>query len=174
MGKPLYSSFKAFIFMSRLFIISVLFLCQGLFSSGVLPHATAPDFIDPTGTYTLTGKVKKNRVMGHSGELRVSLLDSSRVAISFYINKGYPDYASGAMTDTLKYNEDMARYTPSCDSTCTIIFWFSSRTAEIRGLYTNPHSSCGFASGVMTAAIFEKTSEEKPVIQDLSARGNMH
>jgi hypothetical protein len=99
------------------------------------------------------------------------LLDSSRVAISFYINKGYPNYEAGSMIDTLIYNEDIARYTPSCDSTCTIIFWFSDKTMELRGLYSNPHSSCGFATGVMTAAIFAKTSREKPVIQDLSAHG---
>jgi hypothetical protein len=159
--------------MKRLFIIPILLLCQGLLCGGAAPHLRVPDFIDPTGTYTLTGTVKKNHVVGHSGELRVVLLDSDRVAISFYMNKGYPNYESGSFTDTLKYNEDMARYTPSCDSACTIIFWFSAKAMELRGLYTNPHTSCGFATGVMTAAVFQKTSWDKPVIQDLSAHGVM-
>jgi len=161
--------------MKRLFIIPALLLCQTLLPGGVVPsHPHGPrvtDFIDPTGTYTLTGTIKKHRVMGHSGELRVQLLDSSRVAIAFYINKGYPNYESGSFTDTLKYNDDIARYTPACDSDCTIIFWFADKSMELRGLYKDPHTSCGFAVGVMTAAIFQKTSWEKPVIQDLSAHG---
>jgi len=157
--------------MRRLFIIPILFLCQGLLCGVTAQDFIGSSFVDPTGTYTLTGTVRKNRVMGHSGEVRVVLLDSSRVAISFYINKGYPNYEAGSMIDTLKYNEDIARYTPSCDSTCTIIFWFTDKTMELRGLYSNPHSGCGFATGVMTAAIFIKTSRDKPVIQDLSAHG---
>jgi hypothetical protein len=152
----------------RLFIFPILLLCQGLLCSGV-----TTDFIDPTGTYTLTGSVKKNHVVGHSGELRVELLDSGRVAISFYINKGYPNYESGSLIDTLDYDGDVARYKPSCDSTCTIIFRFYPKTVELMGLYSNPHSSCGFATGVMTAAVFAKTSWDKPVIQDLSAHGNV-
>ncbi|MDO6433697.1 hypothetical protein Q4E93_24005 [Flavitalea sp. BT771] len=157
--------------MRRLFIIPILFLSQGLLFGAAAQDLTGSGFVNPTGTYTLTGTVRKNRVMGHSGEVRVVLLDSSRVAISFYINKGYPNYEAGSMIDTLKYNEDMARYTPSCDSTCTMIFWFSDKAMELRGLYSNPNSSCGFANGVMTAAIFIKTSRDKPVIQDLSAHG---
>lgn len=157
--------------MKRLFIIPALLLCQGLLCGGVVPKHRVPDFIDPTGTYTLTGTVKRNHVVGHSGEVRVQLLDSERVAISFYMNKGYPNYESGSLIDTLKYNEDMARYTPSCDSDCTIIFWFSEKEMELRGLYSNPRTSCGMATGVMTAAIFEKTSWARPIIQDLSAHG---
>ena len=155
--------------MSRLFIFPVLLLCQGLLSSGV-----STNFIDPTGTYTLTGTVRKHHMVGHSGELRVELLDSGRIAVSFYINKGYPNYESGSLIDTLLYDENVARYKPPGDSTCTIIFRFAAKTVELLGLYSNPHCSCGFAKGVMTAAIFDKTSWDKPVIQDLSAHGNVH
>ncbi len=154
--------------MKRLFIIPILSLCLGLLYSGASIH----DFIDPTGTYTLQGKVKNNRVMGHSGELRVQLLSSYRIAVAFYINKGYPNYESGSLIDTLDYVEDIARYT--CDSSCTIIFRFYPRTMELMGLYSNPHSPCGFANGVMTPAVFAKTSWDRPVIQDLSAHGTVH
>jgi len=157
--------------MKRLFIIPALVLCILTFCGGAVPSKRIPAFIDPTGTYTLTGKVKRNRVVGHSGEMRVELLDSGRVAISFYMNKGYPNYESGSFIDTLTYDEDMARYSPSCDSTCTMIFWFTDKSMELRGLYTDPKSSCGFVSGVMRAAIFEKTSGDRPIIQDLSAHG---
>ena len=155
--------------MRRLFIIPIALLCQALLCSGV-----TREFIDPTGTYTLTGHVRKNQVKGHSGEIRVELLDSSRVAISCYINKGYPNYEAGSIIDTVAYDENVARYQPSCDSTCTIIFHFYPKTVELLGLYSNPRTSCGFASGVMTAAVFEKTSWDRPVIQDLSAHGIVH
>jgi hypothetical protein len=155
--------------MKCLFIIPVVILCQSVLCSGI-----APEFIDPTGTYTLTGTVKKHRLIGHSGEIRVEMLDSARIAISVYINKGYPNYEAGSLIDTLPYDENIARYHPSHDSTCTIIFHFYPKTVEILGLYDDPHSSCGFAKGVMTSATFGKTSGDKPVIQDLSAHGSVH
>jgi hypothetical protein len=155
--------------MKRLFIIPAVILCQGLLSSGI-----APQFINPTGTYTLTGKVKNHHVLGHSGEIRVEMLDSGRIALSVYINKGYPNYEAGSLMDTLPYDENVARYHPSRDSTCTIIFHFYPKTVEILGLYDDPHSACGFTAGVMAAAIFDKTSADKPVIQDLSAHGIAH
>src|SRR5882757_915084 len=133
--------------MKRLFILPAVLLCQSFLSGGVVP-----DFINPTGTYRLAGNVKKNHVLGHSGELRAELLDSSKIAISFSINKGYPNYESGSMTDTLFYDENMARYTPACDSSCTIIFWFTPNAVELKELFTaDPHSGCGFAKGVMAA-----------------------
>jgi hypothetical protein len=155
--------------MERLLTLPVVLLCQALLCGGV-----APEFINPTGTYTLAGHVRKNHVLGHSGEIRVELLDSQRIAISCYINKGYPNYESGSLIDTIAYEVNVARYHPSCDSTCTLIFHFYPKNVELLGLYDNPHSSCGFAMGVMTAAVFEKTSEDRPVIQDLSAHGNLH
>lgn len=155
--------------MRRLFIIPTVLLCHALLCSGV-----TPEFINPTGTYTLAGQVKRNQVIGHSGEIRVELLDSDRIAIACYINKGYPNYEAGSIVDTIPYDENVARYHPSCDSTCTIIFRFYPKTVELMGLYSDPHSSCGFATGVMTAAVFAKTSWDRPVIQDLSAHGIVH
>ncbi|HVU55309.1 MAG TPA: hypothetical protein VHD83_09650 [Puia sp.] len=162
--------------MRRLLIIPVVLLCQGLLCSGVTPQfsSVAPEFINPTGTYTLTGHVRRNHVVGHSGEIRVELLDSGRIAIACYFNRGYPNYEAGSIIDTLPYDENLARYHPSCDSTCTIIFRFYPRTVELMGLYDNPRASCGFATGVIAAAVYEKTSWDRPVIQDLSAHGNVH
>jgi len=142
-----------------------------LLSSIFTNHGPLREAIDPTGTYTLTGTVKKNKVIGHSGEIRVLLLSENRAAFCFYINRGYPGYESGALVDTLVYDENMMRYSPSADTACTIIFRFTNRTAEIMQIYTNPHSSCGFSTGVMTPLLFQKTSTAKPVIQDLSAHG---
>ena len=60
-----------------------------LLISGSLPVGS-PDFINPTGIYLLKGEVKNNKIIGHSGELRVRLLDSITVAICLYLSKGYP------------------------------------------------------------------------------------
>jgi hypothetical protein len=129
-------------------------------------------FIDPTGTYILKGQTEKNKTIGHSGEIRVKLLDQDRVAICFYINKGYPGYESGAFVDTLEYNiNNEVVYTPCRDTDSQFLFYFSAFSAETMQVYSNPGASCGFAPGVMASAFFKKCSSEIPIIQDLSARG---
>jgi hypothetical protein len=155
--------------MRSLFVLSAAFLIQ-LFS----PDHSLPRFIDPTGTYVLMGTIKKNRITGHSGEIRVQLLDRERIALCFYINKGYPGYESGSFIDTLAYVDSSSRYSPTTDSNCAILFYFHHKTVEIMELYADPLSGCGFPNGVLIAAIFDKTSADRPVIQDLSARGITH
>jgi len=131
----------------------------------------APDFLDPTGTYILKGTIERNRIMGHSGEIRVKLLDPGQVAMSFYINKGYPGYESGAFTDTLVYNNlNQALYSPPGDRACTIYFCFQPYKAETMQFYKDSCTGCGFGKDVLAAAIFKKLSSEPPVIQDLSGR----
>ncbi len=60
--------------MRRLLFIPLMVL------SGFVPGKTS-SFLNPTGTYILKGKVKNNRVTGHSGELRVRLLDDHKIAL---------------------------------------------------------------------------------------------
>jgi hypothetical protein len=132
--------------------------------------ATFNDFVDPTGTYILKGSVAKNRVMGHSGEIRVKLLDPGRVAVSFYINRGYPDYEAGSFTDTLPYTTNQARWTPSEDPGYTVVFSFKPRAAETIQLFSGNEARSDFADGVMVSAVFLKYSDAAPIIQDLSAR----
>jgi hypothetical protein len=150
--------------MRSLFIIFAMVTGQFLFSD-----ESVTKFIDPTGTYTLVGKVKKNLVVSHSGEIRVRLLDSGKLAICFYMNKGYPGYQSGSFIDTLPYIENAARYTPPTDTNCTIVFQFTLRAVETMALYNAPQCNCGLGAGVITAAIFDKSSGDKPIIQDLAA-----
>lgn len=134
------------------------------------PGGDTGEVLDPTGTYILKGTVVKHHIMGHSGEIRVKLLDDGKVAICFYINKGYPDYQSGSLIDTLPYADNQVKYTPA-NSDCSILFCFSLHKVETQQLFMNPRSGCGFSQGVMTSAFFEKMSSEKPVIQDLSQHG---
>ena len=151
--------------MKSLFILSLVLLTRPLPPGNM-------DFIDPTGTYTLTGIVKNNRVTSHSGELRVRLLDRHKAAICFYINKGYPGYESGAFLDTLQYEDNRLTYTPAQDTTCSVVFDFLPRAVEVIRIVSDPLCGCGFGPGVFAPATFGKSSNAIPVIQDLSAHGS--
>ena len=142
-----------------------LFLISGICSPADL------SFIDPTGTYILKGETRGNNIIGNSGELRVLLLDSQTVAISLYLNKGYPGYESGSLLDTLHYDNNKVVYTPGIDSSCAIYFLFDRKSVELFRTLTDPHSDCGFRPGVLKAAVYEKISSDIPVIQDLSKHG---
>jgi hypothetical protein len=146
-------------------------LLNGPLPSGALP-GHSPAFINPTGTYILKGEIKNSKIISHYGELRARLLDSSTVALCFYLNKGYPGYESGSLVDTLPYEDNRAIYNPAGDSSCVIYFVFDPRSAAITKALTDPHSGCGFRPGIIIPAVFEKTSEDIPVIQDLSLHGS--
>jgi hypothetical protein len=150
--------------MRNLFFMSLVLL------SGV-PSTGDQVFVDPTGTYILKGETRNNTIVGNSGELRARLLDSQTVAISLYLNKGYPGYESGALMDTLHYEDNKVVYTPGTDSSCSIYFAFGRKSVEIFQTLTDPHSDCGFRPGVLKAAVYEKISSDIPVIQDLSGHG---
>jgi hypothetical protein len=147
--------------MKNIFFVSLLFLSESL-------RTANPAFINPTGTYLLKGDVKNSKIVGHYGEMRVRLLDTGTIALCFYLNKGYPNYESGSLVDTLHYEENRAIYRPASDSSCAIHFAFELRSVAISQALSDPHSGCGFGPGVIIPAIFEKTSSEIPVIQDLS------
>ena len=149
---------------------NIFFLSLLLLSGGPPPDRTA--FVNPTGTYLQKGEVKKGRIVGHYGELRIRLLDTGTVALSFYVNKGYPNYEFGSLMDTLRYENNRAIYKPANDSSCAIYFSFELRSATISQVLTDPHSGCGFSPGVIIPAIFEKTSSDIPVIQDQSPHGS--
>lgn len=129
-------------------------------------------FVDPTGTYTLKGDIARHRIIGHSGEIRVKLLGSGKVAVSFYINKGYPDYSAGSFTDTLSYKQNVARWTPTDHPDYTILISFSPKEAETMQLFDGEEPRSSFGQNVMVSAVFEKSSSEVPVIQDLSVHGS--
>jgi hypothetical protein len=135
------------------------------------PRRYSPSFINPTGTYILKGEVKKNRIVGHYGELRVRLLDEETAAFCFYINNGYPDYASVALMDTLKYEDNRIYYQSGRDSSCSLVLSFDVHNVELIEISNDPQTGCGYGRGVLTPAIFDKSSSEVPVIQDLSRQG---
>lgn len=141
------------------------------FLSLLLPGLLAPDskpiFIDPTGTYILKGQVKDNKVISHSGEIRVKLLRPELLTLCFHIDKGYPGYESGSFLDTLDYEDNQAAFM-SKDSGCILRFYFRRNGVELVHIFSQAGSDCGFAPGVLLGAFFTKTSSGVPVIQDLS------
>lgn len=154
--------------MRSLSLFSILLICAPL-RVHVLP--SSPTFIDPTGTYILKGVVIKNNITGHFGELRIRLLDKQTAAFCFYLNSGYPDFVSGALMDTLKYDDNRILYRPVNDSSCFLILTFNLRKVDLMEVFSDPHSGCGFAPGVVAPVTFDKISSEVPVIQDLSTKG---
>lgn len=128
----------------------------------------SPSFIDPTGTYILKGEVKKNRIVGHYGELRVRLLDSGTAAFCFYLNNGYPNYAAFSLLDTLKYEENRMLYRITKDSSCSLILLFNLHEVELIEVVGNPENLSGCGMDVLIPATFDKKSSEVPIIQDLS------
>jgi|KBSMisStaDraftv2_1062788.scaffolds.fasta_scaffold828940_1 hypothetical protein len=149
---------------------SLLFLCL-LPLSGFVPGKLFSS-IDPTGTYRLKGVVKNNRTVGHSGELRVRLLDEHTVAMCFYINAGYPGYRSGALLDTLVYEDGRAEYHPGKDTSCEILFYFEPLRVKLMQVMSDPGSGCGFPPGVFAPVVFPKVSSETPIIQSLEGHGS--
>src|ERR1700735_4124990 len=147
--------------MRSLFYLPLLLLSGSLFSD----HQV---FIDPTGTSLLKGEVKKNKIVGHSGEFRVRLLNANTVAMCLYLNKGEPGYESGFLLDTLHYGDNQCVYIPAGDTSCAIYFVFAQKSVEIYKALSNPQGGCGFRPGVLEPAVFDKTSDDIPVIEDLS------
>jgi len=148
--------------MKSMFMMAALISCSTLFL-----HAQIPAFIDPTGTYTLKGEVRNNKIMSSFGEIRVLLIDSEKIAMCFYIAKGYPGNESASFTDTLRYAENKTEYKISPDADCSVLFSFKKQEAEITQIYSDPQG-CDFGKGILTSTIFEKSSDEKPVIKKFS------
>lgn len=125
-------------------------------------------FINPTGTYLLKGEKYRGEIKGNYGEIRVKLLDDSRLALTMYSNKGYPEYTSAAFTDTVVYNDNRAVYSSKDDPSCQLVFAFEADGLNIKQIYTDPASTCGFGKGVIPFGFIDKYSSDIPIIQSLS------
>ena len=122
--------------------------------------------IDPTGTYILKGNLKNNVIKGHSGEIRAKLLSENKLALSFYLDKGSPNFESAFFKDTFYYFDNRISYHSPTDTDCTISFQFNEKEVETFFVHSNPECSCGFMNGVIIPATFEKCSTEIPIIKN--------
>lgn len=143
-----------------IFLACILNLCLGQPSRNVI--------INPTGTYLLKGEKFRNEIKGHYGEVRVKLIADTLVAISMYSNNGYPEYSSASFTDTIVYSDNKAVYHSKADPSCQMVFSFDTDGLNIKQIYTDPASTCGFEKGVMPLGFVPKYSSDTPVIQSLS------
>ncbi|HLK31042.1 MAG TPA: hypothetical protein VKT28_20860 [Puia sp.] len=127
--------------------------------------------IDPTGTYILKGNTEKNIIKGHNGEIRAKLLAENKLALAFYLDKGAPNFESASFRDTFFYFDNRISYHSPTDTDCIITFIFDATTIETFFMHSNPQCTCGFEKGVIIPATFEKSSDEIPIIKDLSRNG---
>lgn len=146
-------------------ILILFFYCAFHSSFGQPPSRSS---LNPTGTYILKGEKHRSEIKGNFAEIRVKLINDSQVAIAMYCNKGYPGYASGSFTDTLAYADNRAVLFSRLDPSCQIIFSFDLGGLDIKQIYTDPSSTCGFGKGVFPLGFIEKYSSDTPVIQSLS------
>jgi hypothetical protein len=153
---------------------TLFFILTFLYSSGNFRTHIRQSYpyVNPTGTYILKGIKHHQEIKGPYGEIRVKLLDSSRIAISFYFNGGYPKYYSGSFIDTIQYLQNHAIYSARKDDSCNVVFSFSSSGVDLSERYSNPQATCGFPPGVSAVGYVKKYSSETPVIKDLSRSGS--
>jgi hypothetical protein len=146
-------------------ILFLLFYCS-FHSSFTQPSLRA--FINPTGTYILKGEKNKGEIVGNFAEIRFKLISDSLLAFTMYCNKGYPEYTSGSITDTIAYTDNTATVYVKSEPSCQIHFSFVTEGVTIKQLYSDPASTCGFGKGVIPLGFIEKHSSETPIIQSLA------
>ena len=122
--------------------------------------------IDPTGTYILKGKLEKNIIKGHNGEIRAKLLSENKLLLSFYLNNGYPNFDSAFFTDSFYYFDNRISYHSPTDTDCIISFEFNENSIQIFFVHSELECKCGFSKGIIIPATFEKSSSEIPVFKD--------
>jgi hypothetical protein len=155
--------------------ISILFLLAILTLSTKGQVNKAMTLINPTGSYKLDNKttIKHGDTYGYFGEAKIKLLDSSKIAISFFICKGAPSYNSGSFIDTLKYLNTKATYrTPDDDTSCKITFTFSNKGLTVEQYQADINFGCGFGHAVFADGFYKKISAKIPLIDDLEGKYN--
>ncbi len=149
------------------YLLFVIFLFIIIPGDAQFMSSQAQSFVDPTGTYILKGKFTKSELKGHYGEIRVKLLDSSSIAMTFYMNSGYPAYFDGFFIDTLNYDGARAAFSCRGGNYYKIAFRFTRDEVEISQAYMDPHYSCSFPKGVIFSGFIKKYSGNIPVIKSL-------
>ena len=137
----------------------------------VLVFATAQTqkFIDPTGSYTLVApsKNKGGEIYGWFGDIKVKLLDSQRIAMTFFICKGHPSYNSGSFVDTLPYHNNIAVYQDTFDliKGCRVSFTFTKRRIQLQEEAADYSRGNCWGNGVYAFGPYRKYSSRVPLIR---------
>jgi len=160
-------------FMTPRISFPFLFLIACLTTIGQVKKVTG--FINPTGSYKLNSKatVKNGDTYGYFGDIDVKLLDSSRIAISFFVCKGAPSYNLGTFVNTLTYQNNIAIHkTPEDDTTCQIKFTVTPKGIIVEQYQVEPNFGCAFGHAVFADGFYKKTSSKVPVIADIEDKYN--
>lgn len=112
------------------------------------------DLINPTGTYK----------SDYPQEIRVKLLDNSKIAIAFLFASPSGNIGSGV--DTLLYRNNVAIYRTSDDTSCKVTFTFWRNAVKVEHKAADYNWSCGFGHGVIAQGVFDKVSAKTPKIKD--------
>jgi len=132
-------------------------------------HVNKTVDINPTGTYTHTGKTKVEGedTYGYTGQIQVKRLSAHKIAMSFHVNKGAPSYNSGSFLDTLSYVNNIAIWTDAAeDSTCKITFNFTGTGVVVKEETADFNFGCGFGHAVIASGFYKKTSSKMPFLTD--------
>jgi hypothetical protein len=155
--------------MRYLLLITLYYLIFGSFCSAQQQSSHRNTFINPTGTYELQvkTKIKDDDTYGYFGEIKIKLLHSNRIAMSFYICKGAPSYNSGSFVDTLEYKNNVAVYSDRYDPEkgCTVTFSFSRNKINVVEKANYDFGTC-WGHGVFAFGNYRKKSSKSPVIKD--------
>ncbi len=124
-------------------------------------------FINPTGTYKLGNFRKNDETYGYYGVIKINLIDSNKIAMSFFICKGAPSYNSGDFIDTLLYKNNSAIFVDRDDilKACKVTFRFKKSTVELKETANYEHGPC-WGHGVFAFGKFRKVNSKVPVIKD--------
>jgi hypothetical protein len=146
----------------QLYILSFLFFVNHICFGQSL-------FINPTGTYKLNSKakVKDGDTYGNFGEIRVKLLDSNSIVMSFFTCKGAPSYNSGSFIDTLTYDNNSCTFRDKEDTAkaCKVVFTFTQKQIDLNETANYEYGTC-WGHGVFAYGSFRKTGTKTPVIKN--------
>lgn len=128
--------------------------------------------INPSGVYTFSGKTykKKGHTYGYFGTVKVLLINSNRILMNFYVCKGAPSYNSGSFIDTLEYKDNTAVYrgdTSLVETTCRLVFKFSSKGFDSELSSDYPNMACGFGHAVDVFGFFKKLKRKAPTMNEM-------
>jgi hypothetical protein len=143
------------------------FLLSTVYLTTIGQVKRAASFINPTGSYKLDSKttVKDGDTYGYFGDIDVKLLDSSRIAISFFVCIGAPSYNMGTFVDTLTYRNNVAIHTtPEDDTTCKIKFTVNKKGITVEQYQADLNFGCGFGHAVFANGFYKKVSSKVPII----------
>jgi hypothetical protein len=114
-------------------------------------------------------KNKNDVTYGYIVDILIRPILNNKVEVKLYICKGYPNYNSGTIIDTLTIINNKAIYKNSeVDSSCLITFLFFKRGIKVVEISNNYNSGCGFGYAVIADGFYTKKSDKIPTLKEMN------